>query len=310
MQQTGFDRVIKLASLASVHSNLLEPALYEHALRRCEASIVAGGALCAETGHHTGRSPKDKHILVDTLTENTVWWDGNRKQSAAQFEALFDDFLDHAKKCQCLFMQDLYGGSDPKYRLKTRVYTELAWHSLFIRQLLIRPAISELASFAPGMTIIDLPSFRPDAKRHGGRAGSDTMVAIDFTRKLVLICGSSYAGEIKKAVFTMLNFFLPAQEVMPMHCSANVGNDGASALFFGLSGTGKTTLSADPNRTLIGDDETGWSSEGIFNFEGGCYAKCIRLSRDAEPEIWAATNRFGTVLENVVFDPRNSRAKL
>jgi phosphoenolpyruvate carboxykinase (ATP) len=154
------------------------------------------------------------------------------------------------------------------------------------------------------MTIIDMPSFRPDAKRHGGRTGSDTMVAIDLTRKLVLICGSSYAGEIKKAVFTMLNFFLPAQGVMPMHCSANVGKDGASALFFGLSGTGKTTLSADPNRILIGDDETGWSSKGIFNFEGGCYAKCIRLSRNAEPEIWAATNRFGAVLENVVFDPR------
>ena len=153
------------------------------------------------------------------------------------------------------------------------------------------------------MTIIDMPSFKPDAKRHGGREGSDTMVAIDFTRKIVLICGSSYAGEMKKSVFTTLNFYLPAQGVMPMHCSANVGKDGDSALFFGLSGTGKTTLSADPNRTLIGDDETGWSPQGIFNFEGGCYAKTIKLSEEAEPQIWDATNRFGAVLENVVFDP-------
>ncbi len=178
-----------------------------------------------------------------------------------------------------------------------------AWHSLFIRQLLIRPERAELAGFVPDMTIIDLPSFKPDAKRHGGREGSDTMVAIDFTRKIVLICGSSYAGEMKKSVFTTLNFYLPAQGVMPMHCSANVGKDGDSALFFGLSGTGKTTLSADPNRTLIGDDETGWSPDGIFNFEGGCYAKTIKLSQEAEPKIWDATNRFGAVLENVVFDP-------
>ena len=265
-------------------------------------TIVAGGALCAETGHHTGRSPKDKHTVVDALTENTVWWDGNRKQTQEQFETLYQDFLAHAKG-KTLFAQDLYGGADPKYRIKARVYTELAWHSLFIRQLLIRPERSALASFVPEMTIIDMPSFKPDAKRHGGREGSDTMVAIDFTRKIVLICGSSYAGEMKKSVFTTLNFYLPAQGVMPMHCSANVGKAGDSALFFGLSGTGKTTLSADPNRTLIGDDETGWSPHGIFNFEGGCYAKTIKLSHEAEPQIWDATNRFGAVLENVVFDP-------
>ena len=288
--------------LGAVHWNLLEGQLYEHAIRNGEATIVAGGALCAETGHHTGRSPKDKHTVVDALTENTVWWDGNRKMTQAQFVLLYNDFLAHAKG-KTLFAQDLYGGADPKYRIKTRVYTELAWHSLFIRQLLIRPERSELASFVPELTIIDMPSFRPDAKRHGGREGSDTMVAIDFTRKIVLICGSSYAGEIKKAVFTTLNFYLPAQGVMPMHCSANVGKDGDSALFFGLSGTGKTTLSADPNRTLIGDDETGWSPQGIFNFEGGCYAKTIKLSQEAEPQIWDATNRFGAVLENVVFDP-------
>jgi phosphoenolpyruvate carboxykinase (ATP) len=291
-----------LKDLAAVHWNLTDAPLYEHALRNGEAHIVAGGALGAETGHHTGRSPKDKHTKVDALTENTVWWDGNRKQSQEHFDNMLQDFLAHAKG-KTLFAQDLYGGADPKYRIKVRIYTEYAWHSLFIRQLLIRPERAELAGFTPDMTIIDMPSFKPVHTRHGGREGSDTQVAIDFTRKIVLICGTSYAGEMKKSVFTTLNFYLPAQGVMPMHCSANVGKDGDSALFFGLSGTGKTTLSADPNRTLIGDDETGWSPEGIFNFEGGCYAKCIKLSREAEPMIWDATNRFGAVLENVVFDP-------
>ncbi|HEY0568886.1 MAG TPA: phosphoenolpyruvate carboxykinase (ATP), partial [Xanthobacteraceae bacterium] len=237
--------------LTTVHWNLTEAPLYEHAIRNGEAAIVAGGALCAETGHHTGRSPKDKHTVVDALTENSVWWEGNRKQTKEQFETLYQDFLAHAKG-KGLFAQDLYGGADPQYRIKVRVFTELAWHSLFIRQLLIRPERAELAGFVPDMTIVDIPSFKPDAKRHGGREGSDTMVAIDFTRKIVLICGSSYAGEMKKSVFTTLNFYLPAQGVAPMHCSANVGPKGDSALFFGLSGTGKTTLSADPNRTLIG----------------------------------------------------------
>jgi phosphoenolpyruvate carboxykinase (ATP) len=292
--------------LAAVHWNLNEPALYEHAIAAGEASLVEGGALCAETGHHTGRSPKDKHTVVDALTENSVWWDGNRKMSKENFDTLLADFQAHAK-AKKLFAQDLYGGADPKYRIKTRVFTELAWHSLFIRQLLIRPERSELDKFVPELTIVDLPSFKPDAKRHGGREGSDTMVAIDFSRKIVLICGSSYAGEMKKSVFTTLNFYLPAQNVVPMHCSANVGPNGDSALFFGLSGTGKTTLSADPNRTLIGDDEHGWGPDGIFNFEGGCYAKCIRLTREAEPEIYDATLRFGSVLENVVFDPETRK---
>jgi phosphoenolpyruvate carboxykinase (ATP) len=286
--------------LAAVHWNLTEPALYEHAIRNGEASIVAGGALCAETGVHTGRSPKDKHTVVDAQTEHTVWWDGNRKIRQAQFVLLYNDFLAHAKGKQ-LYAQDLYGGADPKYRIKTRIFTELAWHSLFIRQLLIRPVEPELDDFVPEFTIVDLPSFKADPKRHGVR--SDTIIAIDFTRKIILIGNSSYAGEIKKSVFTALNFYLPARGVMPMHCSANVGKDGDVALFFGLSGTGKTTLSADPQRTLIGDDEHGWSADGVFNFEGGCYAKCIRLSAENEPQIWDATNRFGAVLENVVFDP-------
>jgi phosphoenolpyruvate carboxykinase (ATP) len=287
-------------SLAGIHWNLPDTVLVEHAIRNGEGALVQGGAFCAETGVHTGRSPKDKHVVVDALTENTVWWGGNRKLSGANFQLLYDDMIAHARG-RTLYAQDLYGGANAKYRIKTRVFTELAWHSLFIRQLLIRPNIFELADFVPDLTIVDMPSFKADPARHGVR--SDTVIAIDFTKKIILIGNSSYAGEMKKSVFTTLNFYLPAQGVMPMHCSANVGKSGDVALFFGLSGTGKTTLSADSNRTLIGDDEHGWSEEGVFNFEGGCYAKCINLSEEAEPEIYAATNRFGAVLENVIFDP-------
>ncbi len=291
-----------LTGLEAVHWNLTAPTLYEHSIRNGEAKMVDGGALSAFTGHHTGRSPKDKHTVDDKLTHDVLWWEGNRKQTEEQFATMLGDFRAHVKG-KTLFAQDLYGGADPSYRIKVRVYTEYAWHSLFIRQLLIRPEIAELASFTPELTIIDLPSFVPDPKRHGGREGSDTQVAIDFTNKIVLIAGSSYAGEMKKSVFTTLNFYLPAQNVVPMHCSANVSHEGESALFFGLSGTGKTTLSSDPNRILIGDDEHGWGPHGIFNFEGGCYAKTIKLSKEAEPQIWDATNRFGAVLENVTYDP-------
>jgi phosphoenolpyruvate carboxykinase (ATP) len=200
-----------------------------------------------------------------------------------------------------LFVQDLYGGSQPEHRVRVRVITELAWHSLFIRTLLVRPDAGDLADFVPEFTMIDLPSFRADPERHGCR--SDTVIAVNFSKKLILIGGTAYAGEMKKSVFGLLNFLLPPQGIMPMHCSANIGPDGDTAIFFGLSGTGKTTLSADPNRTLIGDDEHGWSDTAVFNFEGGCYAKMIRLSATAEPEIFATTRRFGTVLENVVMDP-------
>ncbi|MDO8878136.1 MAG: phosphoenolpyruvate carboxykinase [Pseudolabrys sp.] len=291
-----------LADLEAVHWNLTAPALYEHSIKAGEATVVEGGALSAFTGHHTGRSPKDKHTVDDELTHDVLWWDGNRKQTKEQFAEMLGDFRAHVKG-KTLFAQDLYGGADPTYRIKVRVFTEYAWHSLFIRQLLIRPELAELASFTPELTVIDLPSFKPDPKRHGGREGSDTQVAIDFTNKIVLICGSSYAGEMKKSVFTTLNFYLPARNVVPMHCSANVSHEGESALFFGLSGTGKTTLSSDPDRILIGDDEHGWGPDGIFNFEGGCYAKTIKLSKEAEPQIWDATNRFGAVLENVTYDP-------
>src|SRR5215813_12615984 len=286
--------------LKGVNWNFGSPQLYEHSLHAGEAALSADGALCADTGVFTGRSPKDKFTVRDGLTEKTMWWAGNQSITSEQFEALYQDFLKHAEG-MTLFAQDLYGGADPSFRIKTRVFTELAWHSLFIRTLLIRPDASELANFVPELTIVDLPSFKADPKRHGVK--SENVVAIDFARKIVLIGGSYYAGEMKKSVFTTLNYYLPEKGVMPMHCSANVGPDGDSAIFFGLSGTGKTTLSADPKRTLIGDDEHGWGPHGVFNFEGGCYAKCIRLSAEAEPETYATTHRFGTVLENVVFDP-------
>jgi phosphoenolpyruvate carboxykinase (ATP) len=286
-------------SLATVHWNPVEPVLYEHALTRNEASLTSGGALRAETGVHTGRSPKDKYIVQDSRTEKSIWWENTGKLTSEQFDLLHGDFIAHAMGKE-LFVQDLYAGAEPEHRLPTRVYTELAWHSLFIRTLLIRPPRDDLAHFVPRFTIVCLPSFKADPGRHGVR--SETVIAIDFSRQIALIGGSSYAGEMKKAVFTVLNYFLPAAGVMPMHCSANVGAEEDTAIFFGLSGTGKTTLSADPNRTLIGDDEHGWAAGGVFNFEGGCYAKAIKLSAEAEPAIYAATQRFGTVLENVIFD--------
>ena len=295
----GADR-FGFRQLKSISWNLGAPQLYERALQNEEAILAAHGPLVADTGAHTGRSPKDKFIVRDARTDPIVWWDNNNPMRIEDFDILLADFVKHAEG-KTLFSQDLMGGADPTYRVRTRVFTEYAWHSLFIRNLLIRPEVGELAGFVPELTIVDLPSFRADPKRHGCR--SDTVIACDFTRKIILIGGTSYAGEMKKAVFTYLNFVLPAQRVMPMHCSANVGRDGDSAIFFGLSGTGKTTLSADPSRTLIGDDEHGWSRSGVFNFEGGCYAKAIKLSREAEPEIFATTERFGTVMENVTLDP-------
>jgi phosphoenolpyruvate carboxykinase (ATP) len=294
----GLDEV-GLDTTGTVRFNLSEAALYGEALRRNEARLTAHGALVAYTGQHTGRSPKDKFVVRDSNTEAEVWWDNNKPMSPEHFETLLADFLAHARD-KDLFVQDLVGGAEAALSLPTRVITQFAWHSLFIRNLLIRPTVEMLDTFVPKMTIIDLPSFRADPARHGTR--SETVIAVDLTRMIVLIGGTSYAGEMKKSVFTALNFLLPAKGVMPMHCSANTDDDGNSAVFFGLSGTGKTTLSADPKRTLIGDDEHGWGPDGIFNFEGGCYAKTIKLSREAEPEIFATTQRFGTVLENVVLD--------
>ncbi|HVJ00760.1 MAG TPA: phosphoenolpyruvate carboxykinase, partial [Sphingomonas sp.] len=253
------------------------------------------------TGKHTGRSAQDKFIVRDAETEDSIWWGKtNRAMAPEHFAALKADFLAEIAGRETLFVQDLFGGSQPEHRVRVRVINELAWHSLFIRTMLVRPGEDELASFVPEYTIIDLPSFRADPARHGTH--SETVIAVNYSEKLILIGGTAYAGEMKKSVFGLLNYLLPVDGIMPMHCSANIGPKGDTAVFFGLSGTGKTTLSADASRTLIGDDEHGWSDTAVFNFEGGCYAKMIRLSEEAEPEIHATTRRFGTVLENVVMD--------
>lgn len=287
---------------AGLHWNLGTAPLVEMAVQRGEGLLAKDGPFVVKTGTHTGRSANDKFIVRDAETENSVWWGKtNKGMTPEHFAALKADFLVHLKTKDTLFVQDLFGGSQPAHRVNTRVITELAWHSLFIRTLLVRPEAAELTDFVPEFTIIDLPSFVADPARHGCR--SETVIAVNFTEKLILIGGTRYAGEMKKSVFGILNYKLPIAGVMPMHCSANIGPDGDTAIFFGLSGTGKTTLSADASRTLIGDDEHGWSDEAVFNFEGGCYAKMIRLSAEAEPEIFATTKRFGTVLENVVIDP-------
>ncbi|MFN4057075.1 MAG: phosphoenolpyruvate carboxykinase [Roseinatronobacter sp.] len=291
-----------IAGARAVHYNLIEPALVEAAIVRGEVRLGLGGAVLASTGTHTGRSPKDKFVVRTPSVENTIWWENNAPMTPEAFDQLHADMLEHVKGRE-LFVQDLYGGADAAYRLDVRVVTELAWHGLFIRHMLRRPDASELAGFTPEFTIINCPSFKADPARHGCR--SQTVIALNFERKLILIANTAYAGENKKSVFTLLNYLLPAKGVMPMHCSANhaLDNPDDSAVFFGLSGTGKTTLSADPSRVLIGDDEHGWSDTGIFNFEGGCYAKTINLDPKAEPEIYATTSRFASVVENMVYDP-------
>ncbi len=282
--------------------NLGHIELLEHAVRRGEGRLASTGAFVVETGAHTGRSAQDKFTVRNDVTEKQIWWDNNKSITQAQFDVLYADFQAHARARE-LYVQDLFAGADAGHRLQARIFTEYAWHAAFIRHLLRRPDAKDLAGFAPEFTVVNLPSFRADPARHGCR--TETIIACDFVRRLVLIGGSSYAGETKKSVFSFLNYFMPEHGVMPMHCSANVSHGGQSAIFFGLSGTGKTTLSADPKRILLGDDEHGWSENGIFNFEGGCYAKTIRLSKQAEPEIWDASNRFGAVLENVILTGRN-----
>ncbi len=294
---------------AELHWNLTTAPLVEHSIRRGEGMLAKEGPLVVATGKHTGRSANDKFIVRDAETDGTVWWGKvNKAMDPTHFAALKADFLEALAEKDTLFVQDLFGGSQPEHRVRVRVINELAWHSLFIRTMLVRPEASELAGFAPEFTIIDLPSFQADPARHGTR--SETVIAVSFTEKLILIGGTAYAGEMKKSVFGILNYKLPVEGIMPMHCSANIGPKGDTAVFFGLSGTGKTTLSADASRTLIGDDEHGWSDTAVFNFEGGCYAKMIRLSPEAEPEIYATTKRFGTVLENVVIDPQTRELDL
>ncbi|MCL7464268.1 phosphoenolpyruvate carboxykinase [Phaeovulum sp. NW3] len=290
-----------ITGLGNVYYNLIEPALVEAALKRGEGTLGKGGAFYCTTGKHTGRSPKDKFVVRTASVENSIWWENNAPMDPAKFDVLYADMLAHMKG-KDYFVQDLYAGADPELRLDVRVVTELAWHGLFIRHLLRRPNADEVSGFQQEFTIINCPSFKADPARHGCR--SETVIALNFDKKLILIGNTAYAGENKKSVFTLLNYLLPEKGVMPMHCSANhaIGDVADTAIFFGLSGTGKTTLSADPARILIGDDEHGWSDRGTFNFEGGCYAKTINLSAEAEPEIYATTSKFGTVVENMIFD--------
>jgi len=295
--------VVAKGEVAVERRNLSPAALYEEAIRRDEAAIVSTGALTAETGKHTGRSPKDKFFVKEPTSQDAIWWHpGNQPIASTKFDGLLERMQQYVATHD-VYTQDVFACADPRFRLRVRVITEMAWHSLFARNLFIRPTTDELMDFQPDFTVIALPSMQADPARDGTH--SETFILVNLGRRIVLIGGTGYAGEIKKSIFTALNYILPAQNVFPMHCSANLSPDGDDvALFFGLSGTGKTTLSADPSRRLIGDDEHGWSDRGIFNFEGGCYAKTIRIKKESEPEIYIATESFGTILENVVFDSR------
>ncbi len=291
-----------LTNLHMAYWNLVEPALYEEAMFRREGNISHLGPLVVNTGKHTARAANDKFVVQEATTTDKIWWGQyNRPFSADKFSAVYAR-LQAFLQDRDLFVQDCYVGADPNYQLPIRVITEYAWHSLFARNMFIRiDALDQLKRHVPEFTIIAAPSFQGVPSIDGTL--TPTFILLNFEQKLVIIGGSGYGGEIKKSAFTILNYLLPLQGVMTMHCSANVGKAGDVALFFGLSGTGKTTLSADPRRHLIGDDEAGWSDEGVFNFEGGCYAKVINLSATAEPEIYACTRRFGTILENVIYDP-------
>jgi len=281
--------------------NLQPPALYEEAVRREEGQAVAGGAFNAVTTPHTGRSPNDKFVVKEPSSDgDIVWGKVNQPLSEAHFDVLHHDVAHYLGKRE-LFVRDLFAGADPAQRVPVRFVSPSAWHTLFVYNMFLRPTTPELAGFEPEFTVLHAPEFQADPTRHGTRTG--TFIAMHLARRVVLIGGTRYAGEMKKSMFTILNYVYPKRGILSMHCSANVGARGDVAIFFGLSGTGKTTLSADATRGLIGDDEHGWSDTGVFNFEGGCYAKVIRLSREGEPEIWAATRMFGTILENVVLDP-------
>ena len=290
-----------VSASGEVHSNLTAPALVANALRRGEGRLSADGAFIAVTGQHTGRSVQDKFVVDEPSTREAVWWGKiNQPLPAEKFTALVAKVRSYLGQKAELFTQDLHAGADTAHQIRVRLVTTNAWHALFARNMFIRPVKDALAGFAPDWTILHAPEFEADPATDGCR--STTVIALSLETRTILIAGTSYAGEIKKSIFTVMNWLLPERGVLPMHCSANVGAKGDVALFFGLSGTGKTTLSSDPERALIGDDEHGWSPEGVFNFEGGCYAKVIKLSREAEPQIWDASHRFGTVLENVVAD--------
>ncbi len=297
----GLDAV-GITRTAGEHWNFSTAALYEEALRRKEGELSKDGALVCSTGRYTGRSPNDKFVVKEASSEaNVDWGKVNKPIDPAKFDALLARMVAYAAD-KDLFVLDAYAGADPDYRLPVRIITEMAWHNLFVRNMFI-PELDPAKQLAhePQFTVIDIPSFKADPAVDGTL--SETFILLNLARKLVIIGGTQYAGEMKKSIFAVMNYLLPLRDTMPMHCSANVGKDGDVALFFGLSGTGKTTLSSDTNRGLIGDDEHGWSANGVFNFEGGCYAKTIKLSAEAEPQIYATTKRFGTVLENVVMDP-------
>ena len=284
---------------ATLHLNPGVDDLYAHAIRLGEGVQAATGPLTVRT-NKTGRSPKDRFIVEDEQTKENVWWEGfNVPIGADVFDRLLAKMVRHAEGGE-LFVQQVFAGTDPEHRIPVRMITEMAYHSLFIRNMFVRPTAEELQHFQPEWTVLNLPSFKADPAVDGTR--SDTFILVNFGRKMIIAGGTQYAGENKKGIFGVLNYLLPEKGVMPMHCSANVGEDGDVALFFGLSGTGKTTLSADPSRKLIGDDEHGWTDNGVFNFEGGCYAKVINLNPEAEPAIYQTTRNYGTVLENVVLD--------
>jgi phosphoenolpyruvate carboxykinase (ATP) len=284
----------------AVHANLAAPALVAEALRRNEGRLSIDGALVVQTGQHTGRSAQDKFVVDEPSVTDEIWWGKVNNRLPPERFAVLKARVQAYLQGQELFIQDLYAGADPAHRVRVRLVTTGAWQALFARNIFIRPRPEELANFQPDYIILHAPHFQTDPAIDGVRSG--TAIALSFEQRVIIIAGTEYAGEVKKSIFTVMNWLLPAKGVLPMHCSANVGSGGDVALFFGLSGTGKTTLSSDPHRRLIGDDEHGWSETGIFNFEGGCYAKVINLSAEAEPEIWAASHRFGTVLENVVAD--------
>ncbi|HMB52830.1 MAG TPA: phosphoenolpyruvate carboxykinase (ATP) [Thermoanaerobaculia bacterium] len=299
-----------IESAGTVYWNLPAAQLYEHAVRRGEARIARGGPLLADTGAHTGRSPNDRFVVREPSSEEKIWWgEVNREISPESWARLRDKVLAHYRD-RDLWVFNGYAGADPRYRMPVRVVTETAWHNLFAQNMFIREEDgARLAAFEPGFTVLNAASLEADPATDGTRSG--TFILLNLAERMVLIGGTSYAGEIKKSIFAVMNYLLPQKGVMPMHCSANYGaTPDEASLFFGLSGTGKTTLSADPQRTLIGDDEHGWSADGVFNFEGGCYAKVIRLDPDGEPEIYRTTKSFGTILENVVYDEESRQLDL
>ncbi len=309
VSSSGLDK-LGIADAGTVHWNLPPARLIEEAIRRGEAVLACEGPLVCRTGQHTGRSPNDRFVVRDPSIDDDIWWgDSNKPFERDRFDGLLQRALEHVKG-RDLFVFDGYAGADPRYRLNVRVITETAWHNLFARNMFLREEDGQaLSSFEPNFTVLNVASLDAEPSRDGTR--SSTFILLDLARRMVLIGGTQYAGEIKKSIFSVMNYYLPQQRVFPMHCSANYGaTKDDAALFFGLSGTGKTTLSSDPDRTLIGDDEHGWSDDGVFNFEGGCYAKVIRLSPEGEPEIHKTTRRFGTILENVVADPETRKLDL